>query len=170
MTGRLRARKALAVDAEWLAASDREPDVQPWVGGDDAEGHRARIASETQLTLLLEDAGTAVGYALITDLDDPHANRQIQRLLLVRRGQGYGRALLDASVGACFGLLGAHRCWLDTLPDNARAIALYRRYGFVEEGTRRECFFKDGCYRDLLVFSLLPPDCPATAWRDLKID
>jgi RimJ/RimL family protein N-acetyltransferase len=170
VTARIRARKAVAGDAEWLAGSDRDLDVQPWVGGDDAERHRRRIATGTQLTLILEDAGTAVGDALITDLDEPHANRQIRRLVLVRRGEGYGRVLLDMSVGACFGVLGAHRCWLDSLSDNARAIALYRRYGFVEEGTRRECYFKDGRYRDLVVFSLLPAECPATAWRDLRLD
>ncbi|WP_169816610.1 GNAT family N-acetyltransferase [Rhodovibrio salinarum] len=164
------ARRARAEDAEWMAVSDRDPDVAPWVSGDDATGHRTRIASDKSLILVLEDGSTPVGYALITDLDDPHDNRQIQRLVVAKRGQGYGRMLLDAAVGACFGPLGAHRCWLDALSDNARALALYRAYGFIEEGTRREGYIKDGRYRDLVVLSLLPADCPATAWRTLTLD
>ena len=169
MSGDVSARKAVAADADWLAACDRDPDVRPWIGGDDADGHRARIAAGTHLPLILEDAGTSVAYALITDLDEPHANRQIQRLVVARRGEGYGRRLLDAAVGACFGVLGAHRCWLDALSDNARALAVYRRYGFIDEGTRRECYYLNGRYRDLVVLSLLPHDCPDTAWRDLKL-
>jgi RimJ/RimL family protein N-acetyltransferase len=167
VTTGLTARKAVEADADWLAECDRDPEVRPWISGGDASGHRARIASDTHLTLVLEDAGRLVGYALITDLDDPHANRQIQRLVVARRGQGYGRSLLDAAVGVCFGLLGAHRCWLDALSHNARALAVYRRYGFVEEGTRRESYYLNGRYRDMTVLSLLPADCPRTAWCDL---
>jgi putative acetyltransferase len=32
--------------------------------------------------------------------------------------------------------------------DNAQALALYRRRGFVVEGTHRAYAFRDGCYAD----------------------
>ena len=51
------------------------------------------------------------------------------------RGRGVGSALLGAAieVGRDQGL---HKLSLSVFPHNARAIALYRKHGFVEEGRR----------------------------------
>ncbi|MDQ2727791.1 MAG: GNAT family N-acetyltransferase [Actinomycetota bacterium] len=52
------------------------------------------------------------------------------------RGQGLGTALLDAGL-AWARDAGAHKAALEVWPDNAAALALYRRFGFVEEGCKR---------------------------------
>jgi RimJ/RimL family protein N-acetyltransferase len=51
------------------------------------------------------------------------------------RGQGVGSALLAAAL-AWARERGLHKVCLSVFPHNAAAIALYRRYGFVEEGRR----------------------------------
>ena len=45
--------------------------------------------------------------------------------------------------------------------DNERAIALYRRMGFIEEGRHRACALKDGRYVDALFMARLHPAPPA---------
>jgi GNAT superfamily N-acetyltransferase len=52
------------------------------------------------------------------------------------RGQGIGRRLLDEGV-AWARSSGAHKMALEAWPDNDRALALYRRAGFVVEGRKR---------------------------------
>ncbi|MGI8754202.1 MAG: GNAT family N-acetyltransferase [Acidimicrobiales bacterium] len=52
------------------------------------------------------------------------------------RGLGLGSALLEAGVDWARGA-GAHKVALEVWPDNAPALALYRRSGFVEEGRKR---------------------------------
>ena len=51
------------------------------------------------------------------------------------RGRGVGSALVDAAIdwGRRHGL---HKLSLEVFTTNAAAIALYRKYGFVEEGRR----------------------------------
>jgi ribosomal protein S18 acetylase RimI-like enzyme len=51
------------------------------------------------------------------------------------RGQGLGRALLDACVDWSRAA-GAHKVALEVWPHNAAAIALYERVGFQYEGRR----------------------------------
>ena len=50
---------------------------------------------------------------------------------------------------------GLERVELEVFASNARAVALYRRTGFVEEGRRRCARKLDGIYDDILLFGLL---------------
>jgi RimJ/RimL family protein N-acetyltransferase len=54
-----------------------------------------------------------------------------------------------------FGTLGLHRVFLQVNVTNQSAIKLYRRLGFVEEGTMRAAAFADGRFVDRLLLSLL---------------
>jgi ribosomal protein S18 acetylase RimI-like enzyme len=51
------------------------------------------------------------------------------------RGRGVGSALLAAAV-AWSRERGLHKLSLSVFPHNTAAIALYRKFGFVEEGRR----------------------------------
>ena len=53
------------------------------------------------------------------------------------RGRGVGSALLTAAIGWARER-GLHKLSLSVFPHNAAAIALYRKFGFVEEGRRVE--------------------------------
>jgi ribosomal protein S18 acetylase RimI-like enzyme len=51
------------------------------------------------------------------------------------RGRGVGSALLTAAIEWSRGQ-GLHKLSLQVFPHNVAAIALYRKFGFVEEGHR----------------------------------
>jgi len=55
------------------------------------------------------------------------------------RGRGVGSALLAAAIDWARER-GLHKLSLSVFPHNAAAIALYRKFGFVEEGRRRKQF------------------------------
>ena len=59
-------------------------------------------------------------------------------MLVVRdqRGRGVGTALVAASIDWARAR-GLHKLTLSVFPHNEAAIALYRKFGFVEEGRRR---------------------------------
>jgi RimJ/RimL family protein N-acetyltransferase len=57
------------------------------------------------------------------------------------RGRGVGTALLEAAMKWAREE-GLHKLSLSVFPHNASAIALYRRFGFVEEGRRTKHFHR----------------------------
>ena len=52
------------------------------------------------------------------------------------------------------------RLELTVYVDNARAIALYRKFGFEVEGTHRAYALRDGAYVDALCMARLHPNPP----------
>ena len=65
------------------------------------------------------------------------------------RGQGVGRALLEACCAWADAEPSVEKLSLSVFADNAPALALYRSLGFLEEGRRpREYRLADGSYRD----------------------
>jgi RimJ/RimL family protein N-acetyltransferase len=71
------------------------------------------------------------------------------------RGQGVGGALMEAAIDFAREH-GAHKVTLQVWPHNARAIALYERFGFEHEGRlRRHWRRRNGELWDALVMALV---------------
>ena len=70
------------------------------------------------------------------------------------RRRGIGFRLLDAALDAAF-RQGFARVELEVRTDNARAIALYDKIGFVREGILRDSFFIDGEYFDAIAMAII---------------
>jgi L-amino acid N-acyltransferase YncA len=71
------------------------------------------------------------------------------------RGRGVGSALLAAGIEKARGD-GLHKLSLDVFPHNEAGIALYRKFGFVEEGRRIEAYRRQtGEYLDTIMMGLL---------------
>lgn len=75
------------------------------------------------------------------------------------QGRGVGSALMVAALDLADRWLQLRRIELQVYADNAAAIALYSRHGFVEEGRHREFAFRDGAWVDALSMARLraPP-------------
>ena len=71
------------------------------------------------------------------------------------QGKGVGTALMNACVDLADNWLGLTRLDLRVFADNARAIALYERFGFEIEGTCRRFAYRDGEYVDAHVMARL---------------
>lgn len=66
------------------------------------------------------------------------------------QGRGVGTALLAAAIDLADNWLGLRRLELTVYPDNAPAIRLYEKFGFVVEGAARDFAFRDGAFVDAL--------------------
>ncbi|MEO8739054.1 MAG: GNAT family N-acetyltransferase [Casimicrobiaceae bacterium] len=74
-----------------------------------------------------------------------------------RQGRGVGSALMQAAVGLADGWLNYQRLELWVYTDNLAALALYRKFGFVIEGTCRAHAFRSGKYADTYAMARLHP-------------
>ncbi|NDY89909.1 GNAT family N-acetyltransferase [Ideonella livida] len=79
------------------------------------------------------------------------------------QGRGVGAALMGALCDYADRWAGVLRLELTVYTDNARAIALYQRFGFVQEGVMRAYALRDGRYVDVLAMARLHPDPPRRA-------
>jgi putative acetyltransferase len=66
---------------------------------------------------------------------------------------GVGSALLEALIDIADNWLMLVRVELTVFVDNERAIALYEKYGFVKEGTKKKGSIRNGVYVDELVMA-----------------
>jgi ribosomal protein S18 acetylase RimI-like enzyme len=128
------------VDIEERAQRFRE-----LIGGGDPAG----------LWVLEDDDGRQVGHAVVQE-----STRGVltigMAILADARGQGGGRALLDA-VQEHARSVQAHKISLEVWTDNARAIGLYAAGGFEVEGLRRDHYLrKDGQLRSALIMAWRP--------------
>ena len=73
-------------------------------------------------------------------------------------GRGVGTALMAALVDLADNWLGLRRLELTVNIDNAPALALYRRFGFVVEGTHRAHLLRGGRYVDGYTMARLNED------------
>jgi len=148
-----RVRRAGANDAERLALIGAATFLETFADILDgsavlAHCHRAHAVTGYR-NYLLEGAaawigetvgGSPIGYALLTqpDLDAAlPSDLELKRIYLLSRfhGAGLGQALMDAAVAEAQAR-GAQRLLLGVYRQNRRAIAFYRKSGFVDVGTR----------------------------------
>lgn len=69
------------------------------------------------------------------------------------RGRGVGSALLAAAIDTCENWMNISRIEVEVYVDNEAAIGLYRRHGFVIEGTCGKYAFRNGEYVDAHVMA-----------------
>ncbi len=74
------------------------------------------------------------------------------------QGRGIGTKLLAAVIDLADNWLNLKRLELEVVIDNHAAVALYRRFGFAIEGTRRADAFRDGAYVDAHFMARLRAD------------
>lgn len=72
-------------------------------------------------------------------------------------GKGIGKALLSALLNQADNWMNLVRVQLDVYTDNAPAIGLYKKFGFVVEGTLHARAFRDGQYVDCYAMARLHP-------------
>lgn len=117
----------------------------------------ASEADPAVVRLIVEADGRAVG-----DIDLFHIDQRNRNALIgvgmwsaEDRNRGYGTDAVRAMVRWGFRHLNLHRIELSVEPENAAAMHVYEKIGFVSEGRRREHHYDDGCYRDEEIMGLL---------------
>ncbi|KJC46489.1 GNAT family N-acetyltransferase [Bradyrhizobium sp. LTSP857] len=83
-----------------------------------------------------------------------HVGDLFMGLLPEFRGRGFGEGLLRQAIQAA-DAFGFRRIELGVFATNTAAAALYRKVGFVEEGTRRMAILVDGIYHDEIIMARL---------------
>ncbi len=111
---------------------------------------RHRMAAELE--------GKLVGFISLTQHQRPRMHHLGALGMFVHPdywGEGIGSKLMEAALAVADNWLALKRVELDVFIDNEPAIALYQKFGFEVEGTRRCVAFGNGRFRDDYIMARL---------------
>jgi putative acetyltransferase len=117
----------------------------------EALNHLAEPAEPATRGIVAVVKGAAVGIGVLQPFAGRKAHMGYISLLAVHdewHGHGIGGALLTALLDLADNWLNLKRVTLSAMADNAPAIKLYERFGFVTEGIRRADVFRAGAFVD----------------------
>jgi L-phenylalanine/L-methionine N-acetyltransferase len=165
---RIGVRRATVADADAFAAMLGHPEVFPQLlqmPHANPELWRTRLADNVGKPDLLLVATTAdgevVGGAGLHPGGGSPRRRHVMELGMqvqpAWQRQGVGTQLLQALCDYADNWLGLLRLELVVYADNDKAQALYRRFGFVQEGVHRCHAMRDGVYVDSVSMARLNP-------------
>lgn len=174
------ARRAVLADAAAMARTMGDPLVLPQllqVPYTSEEVWRARLTEtlapgKPDLLLVAELPGVGgvpevVGNAGLHPVGPALRRRHVMSLGIAvgsaGQGRGVGTALMQALCDWADDWGQVLRLELTVFADNTRAIALYRRFGFEQEGLHRGYALRDGEYVDTLSMARLHPSPPRIA-------
>jgi [ribosomal protein S5]-alanine N-acetyltransferase len=166
--GKVTLRAFGADDLEFLDRLSSDPDALgpfEWVGIGDPRARRHRWerdgfvgADSTAVAVVLAD-GTVAGIASWKATDrggSPGACLEIGLALLPEhRGHGLGTVAQRLLVDYLLRFTTVHRLEAFTEVGNVAEQKALERVGFTREGVMREVFFRDGAWRDTVVYALL---------------
>jgi RimJ/RimL family protein N-acetyltransferase len=97
-----------------------------------------------------------VGYFRLTNFSKSNRNMYIGADIHPdHQGKGYAHQAYLTFVPGVFVAWDLHKVSLEVLATNQRAINLYKKLGFVEEGRKREEVLKGDIYVDSIIMSIL---------------
>ena len=120
--------------------------------------HETSAPGHTRLVAVID--GKAIGMAGLHPADNVRRAHTASIGMAVHdayAGRGAGSALMAALINQADRWLNLKRLELNVYADNARAIALYERFGFEREGVFRNYAWRDGAYVDSLAMARLRP-------------
>jgi ribosomal-protein-alanine N-acetyltransferase len=145
----------LQIDAEFFPMNERDLDEVarlestlqefPWSRGNFND---SLIGGHSVWVLRL--GGELLGFSVVMSvIDEAHLlNIGIAKAY---QGRGYGARLLRHAM-ECARLGGANKLFLEVRPSNARAVELYRHFGFNQIGLRKGYYPANGGREDALIF------------------
>jgi len=170
-------RKATPKDAASYARIMGEDDVYPnllQMPYADEESWRARLTEscapgKLDVGLVAELDGEVVANAGLHPVGVAQRRRHVMTLGIAvakaAHGRGVGSALMQALVDYADNWAGVLRIELTVYPDNARAIRLYEKFGFVLEGRHAAYALRNGEFVDTLTMARLHPAQPVARRR-----
>ncbi|MGV9307743.1 GNAT family N-acetyltransferase [Nonomuraea sp. NPDC003727] len=169
LTGeRVRLRALEPADSELMWRWYHDPEIGRWMDGSppislaqsEEKGENRPRNTFEEMLLGIETLAEQklIGYLALGDTDFVHGEATLQSIAIGDRDHWGGGHATDALRVICryaFEEIGLHRIMLWVVADNAAAVHVYKKVGFVEEGRRRQAFRSRGRRHDFLMMGLL---------------
>lgn len=121
---------------------------------------RKILASQNDIIYSVFDSenGSYIGQASINQIHWPSGEGRLFMVVVKKhQGKGYGHVLLRAIQDAAFRELELHRLYLIVRPENEKALQLYHRCGFRQEGYLYDKYKIEGQWINMIQMAIIRP-------------
>ncbi|HEX8870965.1 MAG TPA: GNAT family protein [Lentzea sp.] len=150
--------------AQMLAGGPNQAEVMKLTGSHqtfelaDYEAYIERtLNDENRYTRAITEDGRFLGEVVLT-INPFNRSAGLRIFLQDGFGKGYGTIAIKHVLDHAFGELALHRVDLEVYEFNDRAIHVYKKCGFQEEGRLRDALLWEGEFYDAIVMSVLSTD------------
>lgn len=145
-------------DLEVMCSTNPSLDVYPLETTKEFVDHVILGSPTAKSYIMVEkEKETAIGIISLINID--HENRNAECIIDIGEkeywGQGYGTEGLRLLLDYVFYEMNLHRVSLKVFSFNDRAIRLYTKIGFQEEGNSRQSLFRNGEWHDIIDMGIL---------------
>ncbi|MCC7005063.1 MAG: spermidine N1-acetyltransferase [Ottowia sp.] len=117
------------------------------------------IHDQSERRFVAEYENTSVGLVELVEINHIHRRAEFQIIISPNyQGKGYATPATYLAMDYAFSVLNLYKLSLIVDCENAKAIQIYKKVGFKEEGRLRHEFFVNGEYRDVLRMAIFQPD------------
>ncbi len=107
------------------------------------------IHDQTERRFVVECDDEKAGLVELVEIDLIHRRAEFQIIISPEyQGRGLAARAMRPALDYGFGVLNLHKIYLIVDNDNAKAISVYKKFGFRVEGVLIQEFFVNGRYRD----------------------
>ncbi|WP_406706446.1 spermidine N1-acetyltransferase [Sodalis sp.] len=113
--------------------------------------YQKNIHNISERRFIIDKLGVSVGLVELVDID--HIHRRAEFSILVapeHQGKGYASVATHLALNFGFMVLNLHKLYLIVDEENNKAIHIYTKLGFKQEGVLLQEFFINGQYRNTL--------------------
>ena len=116
--------------------------------------------NQVRCGIYVRPSNKLIGVVYLTQIDHVNRNAELSIMIGDRSywGKRIGAAAAQSMLEHAFKDLNLHRVYLSVLKDNARAVRMYKNLGFKQEGKLEDALFKNGEYKDLILFGMTKKD------------
>ncbi len=107
------------------------------------------IHDQSERRFILEEDGVSAGLVELIEIDYIHRRAEFQIIVdPLHQGRGFGERATRMALNYAFQELNLYKIYLVVDTENAKALHVYEKVGFEQEGILKHEFFSNGKYRD----------------------
>lgn len=114
-------------------------------------------SKQIRLAIIDDEKNKHIGNVYLTEIQSVNRSAEFSILIGEKEywSKSIGEDVTNTVINHGFNDINLNRIYLYVLSDNERAIKMYKKLNFKEEGILREAVFKNGEYKDFLLMSIL---------------
>ena len=117
------------------------------------------IHDQSERRFVLEYGNEPVGLVELVEINHIHRRCEFQIIIApAHQGKGYATTATSLAMDYAFSVLNLYKLILIVDCENSRAVHVYQKLGFKEEGILRHEFFVEGEYRDVIRMAIFQPE------------